>query len=125
MYKLKHCRECYMKNKARGNEAEMPANIARGEVECYISIEAECRVLYFGYSTSKAINALTVIENFLYKFARRHYKTSNLTNISAEWLYHRCIPVFPILFTALIVHHAVCTGGENKRYKVFHLFPIL
>ena len=44
MYRLKHCRECYMKNKARGNEAEM-ANIARGE--------AEFRVLYFSYSTSK------------------------------------------------------------------------
>ena len=29
-----------MKNKARGNEAEM-ANIARGKAECYISIEAE------------------------------------------------------------------------------------
>ena len=28
-----------MKNKARGNEAEM-ANIARGKAECYISIEA-------------------------------------------------------------------------------------
>ena len=42
------------KNKARGNEAEM-ANIARGEAECYISIEAECRVLYFSYSTSKAM----------------------------------------------------------------------
>ena len=35
-----------MKNKARGNEAEM-ANIARGE--------AECRVLYFSYSTSKVM----------------------------------------------------------------------
>ena len=43
-----------MKNKARGNEAEK-ANIARGEAECYISIEAECRVLYFSYSTSKAM----------------------------------------------------------------------
>ena len=27
------------------------ANIARGEAECYISIEAECRVLYFQSST--------------------------------------------------------------------------
>ena len=26
-------------------------NIARGEAECYISIKAECRVLYFMYST--------------------------------------------------------------------------
>ena len=43
-----------VKNKARGNEAEM-ANIARGKAECYISIEAECRVLYFSYSTSKAM----------------------------------------------------------------------
>ena len=44
-----------MKNKARGNEAEM-ANIAQGKAKCYnISIEAECRVLYFLYSTSKAM----------------------------------------------------------------------
>ena len=42
-----------MKNIAQGNEAEM-ANIARGEAKCYISIEAECRVLYFSYSMSKA-----------------------------------------------------------------------
>ena len=52
-----------MKNKARGNEAEM-ANIARGETRG---------------------NALTVLENFLYKFPC-HYKTSNLTNLSAERL---------------------------------------
>ena len=43
-----------MKNKAQGDEAEM-ANIAQGEAECYMSIEAECRVLYFSYSTSKAM----------------------------------------------------------------------
>ena len=30
------------------HEAEM-ATIARGEAKCYISIEAECRVLYFLY----------------------------------------------------------------------------
>ena len=40
-------------------------------------------MLYFLYSTSKAIRALTVIENFLYKFAR-HYRTSNLTSVSIE-----------------------------------------
>ena len=33
------------------------ANIARGEAECYISIEVECRVLYFSYSTGQS-NAL-------------------------------------------------------------------
>ena len=43
-----------MKNKVRGNEAEM-ANIAGGEAECYISIEAKCRVLYFSYNMSKAM----------------------------------------------------------------------
>ena len=40
------------------------ANIARGEAECYISIEAECRVLYFTYSTWQG-NDLSVIKNFL------------------------------------------------------------
>ena len=41
-----------MENKARGtrHKAEM-ANIARGEAEGYISIKAECLVLYFPYST--------------------------------------------------------------------------
>ena len=38
-------------------------NIARGEAECYISIEAECRVLYFTYSTWQG-NDLSVIKNF-------------------------------------------------------------
>ena len=45
------------------HEAEM-ANIARGEAKCYISIEAECRVLYFPYSTWQG-NDLSVIKNFL------------------------------------------------------------
>ena len=40
------------------------ANIARGEAECYISIEAECQVLYFPYSTWQG-NDLSVIKNFL------------------------------------------------------------
>ena len=45
------------------DEAEM-ANIARGEAECYISIEAECRVLYFTYRTWQG-NDLNNIKNFL------------------------------------------------------------
>ena len=45
------------------SEAEM-ANITRGETECYISIEAECWVLYFTYSTWQG-NDLSVIKNFL------------------------------------------------------------
>ena len=40
------------------------ANIAQGETECYISIEAECRVLYFTYSTWQG-NDLSAIKNFL------------------------------------------------------------
>ena len=40
------------------------ANIARGEAKCYISIEAECRVLYFPYSTRQG-NDLSIIKNFL------------------------------------------------------------
>ena len=35
-----------MANIAQGNKAKM-ANIARGEAECYISIETDCQVLYF------------------------------------------------------------------------------
>ena len=40
------------------------ANIAWGEAKCYISIEAECQVLYFTYSTRQG-NDLSVIKNFL------------------------------------------------------------
>ena len=40
------------------------ANVAWGEAECYISIEAECRVLYFTYNTWQG-NDLWVIKNFL------------------------------------------------------------
>ena len=44
-------------------KAEM-ANIARGEAEYCISIKAECRVLYFMYSTWQG-NVLSVLKNFL------------------------------------------------------------
>ena len=40
------------------------ANIAQGEAECYISIEAKCLVLYFLYSMWQG-NDLSVIKNFL------------------------------------------------------------
>ena len=40
------------------------ANIARDEAECYISIEAECQVLYLLYSTWQG-NDLSFIKNFL------------------------------------------------------------
>ena len=40
------------------------ANIAWGEADCYISIEAECQVLYFTYSMWQG-NDLSVIKNFL------------------------------------------------------------
>ena len=40
------------------------ANIAWGEAECYIIIEAECGVLYFIYSTWQG-NDLSVTKNFL------------------------------------------------------------
>ena len=47
------------------------ANIAQGEAECYISIEAECRVLYITYSTWQG-NDLSVIKNFLNIHSRHH-----------------------------------------------------
>ena len=40
------------------------ANIARGEAECYISIEVEYQVLYCTYTTWQG-NDLSVIENFI------------------------------------------------------------
>ena len=57
------------------------ANIARGEAKCYISIEAECRVLYFPYSTWQG-NDLSVIKNFL-TFTRatiKHTKFADFDN---------------------------------------------
>ena len=47
------------------------ANIARGEAECYISIKAECRVLYFLYSMWQG-NDLSVIKNFPNIHSRHH-----------------------------------------------------
>ena len=55
------------------------ANIARGEAECYISIKVKCFI--FLYSTRQG-NALTVIENNLYKFAH-HHETSH--NLPVKW----------------------------------------
>ena len=52
------------------HEAEM-ANIARGEAECYITMEAKCRVLYFPYSTWQGSD-LSVIKNFLNNHSRHH-----------------------------------------------------
>ena len=40
------------------------ANIVQSKAECYISIEAECRVPYFPYSMWQG-NDLSVIKNFL------------------------------------------------------------
>ena len=47
------------------------ANITRSKAECYISIEAECRVLYFTYSMWQG-NDLSVIKNFLNIHSRHH-----------------------------------------------------
>ena len=54
------------------------ANIARGEAECYINIEAECRVLYFPYSRWQG-NDLSVIKNFL-TFTRATIKHTKFTD---------------------------------------------
>ena len=82
-----------MKNKARGNEAEM-ANIARGED-----------------------NALTVIENFLYKFTR-HYKTyQSFSRTALSSMYPSvsyCLLPCPSIYTA-----------KTRGIKSFILFPIL
>ena len=56
-----------MENKAWGTRA----NIARGEAEYYISIEAEYWVLYFTYSMWQH-NDLSVIKNFLNIHSRHH-----------------------------------------------------
>ena len=45
------------------------ANIAQGEAECYIGIEAECFI--FPYSTWQG-NDLSVIKNFLNNHSRHH-----------------------------------------------------
>ena len=47
------------------------ANIAWGEAECYISIKAEYRVLYFPYNTWQG-NDLSVIKNFLNIHSHHH-----------------------------------------------------
>ena len=65
------------------HEAKM-ANIARGEAECYISIEAECQVLYFTYITWQG-NDLSVIKNFL----NIHSPPLNIPNLLTDDKLHR------------------------------------
>ena len=57
------------------------ANIAQGKAECYISIEAECLVLYFTYSMWQG-NDLSVIKNFLniWLITIKHTKLTNFVN---------------------------------------------
>ena len=57
------CRGCVTWKIKQRHQAEM-ANIAQGKAECYITIEAQCRVLYFTYSMRKG-NGLSVIKIFL------------------------------------------------------------
>ena len=62
---LKYCCQCYMRN------------IARGGAECYISIEAECQVLYFTYSTRRG-DALTYRTS---STVYAHHETSNFYHL--------------------------------------------
>ena len=57
---LKHCLARALRNikhEARGRHA----NKAQGKAECFISIEAACRVLYSAHEQG---NAFTILKNF-------------------------------------------------------------
>ena len=82
------------------------ANIARGKAECYISIEAECRVLYFPYSTWQG-NDLSVIKNFLNIHLRHHRATINIPSLPTlmindiesgqNWFFSNTVLSYPAL----------------------------
>ena len=99
MYRLKHCRKCYMKNIARDNETEM-ANIARGEEQG---------------------NALTVIQNFLYKFVH-HYKMANLYYQSFSRM--ALLSMYPSVSYYLLPCPSVYTA-KTRGIKSSIIFPVL
>ena len=83
------------------HEAEI-VNIAQGKAECYISIEAECRVLYFTYSTWQG-NDLSVIKNFLnihsppLNIPSLPTLTTNYIESGQNWLCSNTLLSYPVL----------------------------
>ena len=78
------------------------ANIALGKAECYISIEAKCRVFYLMYSMWQG-NDLSVIKNFLHI----HSPPLNIPSLPALminyiesgqiWFYSNTLLSYPML----------------------------
>ena len=90
------------------------ANIARGEAECYINIEAECRVLYFPYSTWQG-NDLSVIKNFL--AITKHTNCADYTSIHhVKSGRTHCVVTFAIL--------SIAVSAKENRLKSFRFFAI-
>ena len=88
------------------------ANIARGKAECYISIRAECRVLYFPYSTWQG-NDLSVIKNFL--AITKHTNCANYASIHhVKSGQTHCVVTFTIL--------AITVSAEENRLKSLRFF---
>ena len=58
------------------------ANLVRGKAECHISIDAECRVLYFVYSTCQENDLSIIYKEFpLHSLASiKHTKFANFVN---------------------------------------------
>ena len=78
------------------------ANIAQGEAECYINIKAECRVLYFMYSTWQGKD-LSVIKNFLnihlppLNIPTLPTLTINYIESGQKWVCSNTLPCYPVL----------------------------
>ena len=88
------------------------ANIAQSKAECYIGIEAECRVLYFPYSMWQG-NDLSVIKNFL--VITKHI-LCRLRHIKCGQTHCTCVVRFTILSTAV--------PAEENHLKSFRFFAI-
>ena len=90
------------------------ANIARGEAECYISIKAECRVLYFPYSTWQGSD-LSVIKNFLP--ITKHIKCADYVSIHhVKSGQTHCVVTFTIL--------SIAVSTEESCLKFFRFLAI-
>ena len=78
------------------------ANITRGKAECYITIEAECQVLYFPYSMWQG-NDLSVIKNFLNIHSCHHHipslptLTINRIESGQNWFCSNTLLSYPVL----------------------------
>ena len=108
-----------MKNKPRGNEAEM-ANIARSKAKCYISIEAEC----FIFRIARARQCFNCYREFLYKFAH-HHETSHFYQCFSRTVQLLMYPSVSYCLLLCLSVYTAKTRGVKSSIFIDYTFPVL